>query len=171
LPHILKKIIFQILASLASTILKFVNFLYRSAHNIRSVPFYSTFLHKLKAIVSVCFIYSVACLLVMMTPDDPPNANPVLDSNGIVKYGPSALSHILTDRWSPYHDIVGIIYEADDFYEVSHNIVMWCWKHASMGDVTTMDELQDYLLVVEEYSLPDTSKQRKPHGSGMKAYR
>jgi hypothetical protein len=45
---------------------------------------------------------------------------------------------------------------------------MGYWKRASMGDVITMDELLDCLLDVEEYSLPDTSKQWKPRGPGMK---
>jgi hypothetical protein len=64
-----------------------------------------------------------------------------------------------------------IVYEADDFYEVSHNIVMGCWKRASIGDFVTIDELLDCLLDVEDYSLPVTSKQWKLHGPGMKENR
>jgi hypothetical protein len=104
----------------------------------------------------------------MTTPDKLPIADTVLDANDIVRYGTLALSHILTDHLSPYHDIACIIYQADDFYEVSHNIVMGCWKRASMGDVITMDEVLDSLLDVELYSLPNISKGRKSRGPGMK---
>jgi hypothetical protein len=37
-----------------------------------------------------------------------------------------------------------------------------------MRDVITMDELLDYVLDVEEYSFPNTSKHRQPRGPGMK---
>jgi hypothetical protein len=68
-----------------------------------------------------------------MTPGELPSADTVIDSNNIVKYDNLALSHILTDCWSPYHDIADIVYEAEDFHEVSHNIVMGCWKCTSIG--------------------------------------
>jgi hypothetical protein len=110
-----------------------------------------------KAIVPNRFVYySVGCFLVATMPDELPSADTVLDSNDIVKYGTLGVSHLLTDRWSPCHDIAGIVYEADDFYDVSHNIVMGCWKHAYMGDVVTMDELLDCVLDMEDYSLLDT---------------
>jgi hypothetical protein len=104
----------------------------------------------------------------MTTPDELPSADTVLDANDIVGYGALALSHILANHWSPYRDIACIVYQDDDFYEVSHNIVMGCWKRASMVDVITMDEVLDSLLDVELYSLPNFSKERKPRGPGMK---
>jgi hypothetical protein len=104
----------------------------------------------------------------MMTPDELPSTDTVLNANDIVQYGTLALSHILADHWRPYHDIAGTVYQADDFYEVSHNIVMGCWKLASMGDVIKMDELLDFFVDVELYSLPNISKTRKPRGPGMK---
>jgi hypothetical protein len=57
---------------------------------------------------------------------------------------------------------------ADDFYEVSHSIVMGCWKRASMGDVITIDEVLDGLLDVEMYTLPNILKERRPCVPGMK---
>jgi hypothetical protein len=59
-------------------------------------------------------------------PDELPSKDTFSDSNNIVQYGTLTISHIITEHWSPYHDIADIVYEADDFYEVSHNIVMWC---------------------------------------------
>jgi hypothetical protein len=104
----------------------------------------------------------------MTTPDELLSADTLLDANDIVRYETLALSHILTDHWSPYHDIACIVYQDDDFYEVSHNIAMGCWKCASMDDVITMDEVLDSLLDVELYFLHNISKEKKPRGSGMK---
>jgi hypothetical protein len=104
----------------------------------------------------------------MTTPDEPPSADTLLDANRIVWYGLLVLSRILTYQWSPYHDIACIAYQSDDLYEVSHNIVMGCWKRVSMGDVVTMDEMLDSLLDVELYFLPNISKERNPRGPGMK---
>jgi hypothetical protein len=94
----------------------------------------------------------------MTMPDELPSADTVFDANDIVQYGTLALSHISTDHWSPYHNIAGIVYQDDDFYGVSHNIVVGCWKRAYMGDVITKDELLDCLLDVDLYSLPNISK-------------
>jgi hypothetical protein len=38
---------------------------------------------------------------------------------------------------------------------------MGCWKRASIGGKITMDELLEYLLDVEEYSLPKFTKPRR----------
>jgi hypothetical protein len=98
----------------------------------------------------------------MTTPDELPNADTVLDASDILQYGTLALSHILTDRWSPYHDIAGIVYQADDFMRF-HTTLLW-----GAGNLCLMDELLDCLLDVELYSLPNISKERKPRGPGMK---
>jgi hypothetical protein len=68
----------------------------------------------------------------------------------------------------PYRYIADIVYEADDFYEVSQNIALGCWKCAYMGDVITMYELLGCLLDVEEYPFPCTSKHWKPRGPRKK---
>jgi hypothetical protein len=60
----------------------------------------------------------------MTAPDELPSADTVLDAKDIFQYGTLALSRILTDHWSPYHHIAGIVYQADNSYEVSHDIVM-----------------------------------------------
>jgi hypothetical protein len=78
-----------------------------------------------------------------------------------VKYGTVALAHCLLDRWSPYHDLAVIVYEADNFYQKAHTIVMRWWKRASIGDHITLEELVDALLDVEEYVFPETANHRK----------
>jgi hypothetical protein len=45
---------------------------------------------------------------------------------------------------------------------------MACWKRASKRDKITMDELLEYLLGVEEYSLPKVTKPRRARDAGMK---
>jgi hypothetical protein len=95
----------------------------------------------------------------------------ILTANDIVKYGSVVFSCFHGDKSSPYHDISGIVYEADDFYTVLHSIIMACWKRASKGDKITMDELLEYLLDVEEYSLPKVTKPRRARGAGMKVDR
>jgi hypothetical protein len=60
------------------------------------------------------------------------------------------------------------VYEVDDFYTVLHSIITACWKRASKGDKITIDELLEYLLDVEEYSLPKVTKPRRARGPGMK---
>jgi hypothetical protein len=46
----------------------------------------------------------------MMLFDELPKADFVLDAYDIVKYGTLELTHCLSDRWSPYHDLTGIVY-------------------------------------------------------------
>ena len=104
----------------------------------------------------------------MTISDDLPKADAVLDANDVVKFGTVALAHCLADRWCPYHDLAGIVYEAEDFYQTSHSIVMRCWKRVSVGDRITMEDLLDALLDVEEYDLTKTTKHRKSRGPGMK---
>jgi hypothetical protein len=92
---------------------------------------------------------------------DLPKGGDILTANGIVKYGSMVFSSCHGDISSPYHDIAGIVYEADNFYIVLHSIIMACWKRASKGDTIAMDELIEYLLDVEEYSLPKVTKPRR----------
>jgi hypothetical protein len=58
---------------------------------------------------------------------DLPKGDDILTANGIVKYGSMVFSCCHGDISSPYHDIAGIVYEADDFYTVLHSIIMACW--------------------------------------------
>jgi hypothetical protein len=102
---------------------------------------------------------------------DLPKGDDILTANDIVKYGSVVFSCCHGDKSSPYHAIAGIVYEADDFYTVLHSIIMACWKRASKGDNITMDELLEYLLDVEEYSLPKVTKPMRARGAGMKVYR
>jgi hypothetical protein len=88
-----------------------------------------------------------------------------------VKYGSVVFSSCHGDTSSHYHDIAAIVYEANDFYTVIHSIIMACWKRASKGEKITMDELLEYLLDVEEYSLPKVTKPRRARGPGMKVDR
>jgi hypothetical protein len=102
---------------------------------------------------------------------DLPKGGDILTANDIVKYGSVVFSSCHGDISSHYHDIAGILYEADEFYTVLHSIIMACWKRASKGDNITMDELLEYLLDVEEYSLPNVTKPRRARGPGMKVDR
>jgi hypothetical protein len=101
---------------------------------------------------------------------DLPKGDDILTANDIVKYGSMVFSSCHGDISSPYHDIAGIVYEADDFYTGIHSIIMACWKRASKGYKIKMDELIEYLLDVEEYSLPKVTKPRRARGPGMKVY-
>jgi hypothetical protein len=93
-----------------------------------------------------------------------PKGDDVLSANEIVKYGSVVFSCGHGEKLSPYHDIAGIVYEAENFYTVLHNIIMGCWKRASIGENITMNELLEYLLDVEEYSLPKFTKPRRSRG-------
>jgi hypothetical protein len=102
---------------------------------------------------------------------DLPKGDNILTANDIVKYGSMVFSSCYGEISSHYHAISGIVYEADDFYTVLHSTIMACWKRASKGGKITMDELIEYLLDVEEYSLPKVTKTRRARGPGMKVDR
>jgi hypothetical protein len=59
---------------------------------------------------------------------DLPKGGDILTANDIVKYGSVVFSSCHGDKSSPYHDIAGSLYEADDFYTVLHSIIMACLK-------------------------------------------
>jgi hypothetical protein len=99
---------------------------------------------------------------------DLPKGDDILTANDIVKYGSVVFSCCRGDKFSRYHEISGIVYEADDFCTVLYSIIMACWKRASKGGNIAMDELIEYLLDVEEYSLPKVTKPRRARGAGMK---
>jgi hypothetical protein len=109
--------------------------------------------------------------LKMILNKDLPKGDDILTANDIVKYGSVVFSSFHGDISIPYHYIAGIVYEADDFYTVLHSIIMACWKRASKGEKITMDELLEYLLDVEENSLPKVTKPRRARGPGMKVDR
>jgi hypothetical protein len=102
---------------------------------------------------------------------DLPKRGDILTANDIVKYGSVVFSSCHGDKFSPYYDIAGIVCEVDNFYTVLHSIIMACWKRASQGGNITMDELLEYLLDVEQYSLPKVMKPRRARGAGMKVDR
>jgi hypothetical protein len=81
---------------------------------------------------------------------DLPKGDGILTANDIVKYGSMVFSSCHGDTSSPYHDIAGIVYEADDFYTVLQSIIMACWKRASKGDKITTDGLIEYLWQLDQ---------------------
>jgi hypothetical protein len=72
---------------------------------------------------------------------DLPFADEVLTPHDILSTGTTALMTILMDYMHMYHNIVCIIKEAEDFYEVSYDIIMAKFDDSCKGNAVTFDDI------------------------------
>jgi hypothetical protein len=93
-----------------------------------------------------------------MSAFDLPFADAVLKPRDILSTGATALTTILLDYRHMYHDLVCIINEAEDFYEVSHDIIMTKFDDSCKGNAVTLDDLLESLVAVDAYCLPKANK-------------
>jgi hypothetical protein len=92
----------------------------------------------------------------------------VLKPHDILSTGATALTTILLDYRHIHHDLVYIINEAEDFYEVSHELIMAKFDDSCKRNAVTFDDLLESLVDVDGYCLPKAKKRRKKRGEGMK---
>jgi hypothetical protein len=97
-----------------------------------------------------------------------PFADAVLKPHDILSTSATALMTILLDYRHMYHALVCIINEAEDFYEVSHDIIMTTFDDSCKGNAVTFNDLLESLVEVDDYCLPKAKKRRKKRGEGMK---
>jgi hypothetical protein len=73
---------------------------------------------------------------------DLPFADEELKPHDILSTGATTLITILLDyRHTMYHNFVCIIKEAEDFYEVSHDIIMAKFDDSCKGNAVTFDDI------------------------------
>jgi hypothetical protein len=82
---------------------------------------------------------------------DLPFADAVVKPHDILSTGATALTTILLDYRHMYHDLVCIINEAEDFYEVSHDIIVVKFDDSCKGNAATFDYLLEHLVDVDAY--------------------
>jgi hypothetical protein len=99
---------------------------------------------------------------------DLPFADAVLKPHYILSTGATALTTILLDYRHMYHDLACIINEAEDFYEVSHDIIIAKFDDSCKGNAVTFGDQLESLVAVDAYCLPKAKKRRKKRGEGMK---
>jgi hypothetical protein len=103
-----------------------------------------------------------------MSAFDLPFADEVLKPHGILSTDTTALTTKLLNYRHMYHNLVCTINEAEDFYEVSHDIIMAKFDDSCKGHAVTFEDLLESLFDVDAYYLPKAKKQRKTYGEGMK---
>jgi hypothetical protein len=86
-----------------------------------------------------------------MSAFDLPFADAVLKPHDILSTGATALTTILLDYRHMYHDLVCIINEAEDFYEVSHDIIMATFDDSCKGNAVTFEDLLESIVDVDAY--------------------
>jgi hypothetical protein len=74
-----------------------------------------------------------------------------LKAHDILSTGATALTTILLDYRHMYHNLVCIINEAEDFYEVSHGIIMAKFDDSCKGNAVTFDDMLESLVDVDAY--------------------
>jgi hypothetical protein len=99
-----------------------------------------------------------------MSAFDLPFADEVLKPRDILYTGATALTTILLDYRHMYHDLVCIIKEAEDLYEVSHNIIMAKFDNSCKGNEVNFDDLLESLVDVDVYCLPNAKKRGEGKG-------
>jgi hypothetical protein len=86
-----------------------------------------------------------------MSAFDLPFADVVLKPHYILSTGATSLTTILLDYRHMYHNLVCIINEAEDFYEVSHDIIMTEFDDSCKENAVTSDDLLESLVDVDAY--------------------
>jgi hypothetical protein len=86
-----------------------------------------------------------------MSACDLPFADAVRKPHDILSTGATALTTVLLDYRHMYHDLICIINEAKDFYEVSHDIIMAKFDDSCKGNAVTFYDLLESLVDVDAY--------------------
>jgi hypothetical protein len=76
-----------------------------------------------------------------------PFADAVLKPHDILSTGATALTTILLGYRHMYHNLVCIINEAEDFYEVSNDIIMAKFDDSCKGNAVTFNDLLENSLM------------------------
>jgi hypothetical protein len=82
---------------------------------------------------------------------DLPFADAIFKPHDIVSTGAKALTTIFLDYRHMYHDLVCIIFQAEDFYEVSRDIIIAKFDDSCKGNAVTFDDLLESLVNVDAY--------------------
>jgi hypothetical protein len=95
-----------------------------------------------------------------MPPFKLPNDNYVLLLKDIIKHGPTIITAAFIDIFNPYHDTAQLVFEADNFPEVSKGILREYTALAANGQQIKFTELVQSLLNIERYDQPKHKKVR-----------
>jgi hypothetical protein len=99
-----------------------------------------------------------------MPPFKLPNDNDVLSLKDIIKHGPTIITSDLIGVLNPYHNMAQLVFEADNFPEVSKGILREYMALAANGQQIKFAELVESLMDIEMYEQPKQNKVRMGRG-------
>jgi hypothetical protein len=85
----------------------------------------------------------------------------------VIKHGPTIITAALIDVFNPYHDMAHLIFEADNFPEISKGILREYMALVDNGQHIKFGELVETLLDIERYEQPKQKKVHMCRGGGV----
>jgi hypothetical protein len=79
-------------------------------------------------------------------------------------HGPTIITAALIDVFNPYHDMAQLVFEADNFPEISKGILREYMALAANGQQIKFAELVESLMDIERYEQPKQKKGRMGRG-------
>jgi hypothetical protein len=95
-----------------------------------------------------------------MPPFKLPNDSDVLLLKDVIKHGPTIITAALIYVYNPYCDMAQLVFEADNFPEISKGILREYTALAANGQHIKLRELVKTLLDIERYEQPKQKKFR-----------
>jgi hypothetical protein len=105
-----------------------------------------------------------------MLPFKLPNDNDVVSLKDIIKHGPTIITAALIDVFNPYHDMAQLVFEADNFPEISKGILREYMALAANRQQIKFVELVESLMDIGRYEQPKQKKVRMGRGGGVMSF-
>jgi hypothetical protein len=93
-----------------------------------------------------------------MPPCNLPNDNDVISLKDFIEHVPTIITAALIDVFNPYRDMAQLVFEADNFPEVSKGILREYMALSANGQQIKFAELVESLMDIERYEHPKKEK-------------
>jgi hypothetical protein len=102
-----------------------------------------------------------------MPPFKLPNDNDILSLKDIIKHGPTIITSALISVFNLHHDMAQLVFEADNFPEISKGILREYMALAVNGQQIKFAELVESLMDIERYEQLKQKKFRMGRGGDI----